>query len=104
MLLCWTSTKTPIAAANTVAPINSARAIADEAWALPRVASSVTPAMTKMICVAAPAVMSTTVLAAACAAGTPHWCTSRAPTKSPPTPATGNRELMDSRSSASEQS
>ena len=97
MLLCCTSTKAAIAAANTATPINTARATTPAASALDRVASNVTPARTKISWVPAPTVMSTTMLAAACAPGTPPLWASRAPAMSPPTPATGNSELINSR-------
>ena len=97
MLLCWMSTNAAIAAANTATPISDARATAADASEFDRAASNATPARTKMSCVPVPTVMSTTMLAAACGPGTPRLWTSRAPATSPPTPATGNSELIDSR-------
>jgi hypothetical protein len=53
--------------------------------------------MTNISWVAAPTVVSTTTLAAACAPGTPRKWARRTLAMSPPMPATGNSELMDSR-------
>ena len=59
--------------------------------------SYVTPDKTKTNCVRTPTVVSTTMLAVACEAGTPRRYASRMLATSPPMLATGNNELMDSR-------
>ena len=71
MLLCWIRTKSAIAAANIATPIVSPHAVAAASWVLPA-ASSPTPTRTKTSWVAEPTVMSTTMLAVACAPETPR--------------------------------
>ena len=60
-----------IAAANTATPIMTPQTTAAASWDFPA-ASNTTPAMTKTSWVAVPTVMSTTMLAVACAPETPR--------------------------------
>jgi hypothetical protein len=57
---------------NTHMPINSAHTTRTAACSVERIASNVAPTMTKTNWVTTPTVVSTTMLAAACAPGTPR--------------------------------
>ena len=94
---CWKTTNAVIATKSTPMASSTVPATSSELRSVDRIRSNATPDRTNINWVTSPTVVSTITLDAACAPGTPRKWARRILATSPPTLATGNSELMDSR-------